>query len=410
MPFLQKFVCRNYVIDWDILPSMSTLRHLEIIYPRFSSPNAAVPVQLTAVLVALEALPNLTVLTLDKVPIQIDEPGRYRPSVTLHYLNRCSLNTSVSVCSALVEHLRTPPDMDLNISYVDRDGPPFAPLVSRLSGVGTISPPNPIISFMLAYLGWGTVKLAGWQNEITIHDSAHDRSGSFDERRSFSLLASDTVAERQLPELIVHLPFQHVRVLWLVPQGPSPSFVLGSPSAPLKLQSSFVTALHRAMPNVTDLRLDSGLSSVWAEFLRSTLPGHVCPWPSLKSLVLMRLEFRPDGDASGAAWRYDVQYVCDLRDSLLLRKSLGCATLERLVITQCTVEEADLELFTDCAAVLVTEDNEQPERRRRMNALWSEVQTDRPKRRSDMQTELVSTHLTVACARVDLTNLMLKNL
>ncbi|KAJ3550440.1 hypothetical protein NM688_g5075 [Phlebia brevispora] len=345
MPSLKAFRnSGNYNVPWAKLASMSTLRELNLSYDR---PRA--DIMLSKVLDTLVGMPLLETLRLSGLSIVV---GRTTQKISLARLSLCKVHAPPIICSAILQHILTPSDMKMHISHTelrDTDRPLLmVPVLSKLSGETTLSPPHPIITLGVI-CGHDSVTLYGWRSMVAFEDPT---CNGFEEVCTFRVHIRSA---EPLADLLKTLPLQSVQQLQihshLFPHEElSPSEVVD------------LAMLSDKMPNISTLMCARWPLSSCADVLCNpyiSVSGSGFAWPSLHTLVLQNVSFRSTGGLLDMVYSPDDGLsIMPLWRGLLKRQTSGCSILDRLVIRKCAVKDEDLDLFKQCCDELVSEHND----------------------------------------------------
>ncbi|KAJ3552648.1 hypothetical protein NM688_g4038 [Phlebia brevispora] len=342
MPSLRVF--RTYgmcTVPWAKLSRMSTLRELNIKHY-----HADANITLSTVLDALTGIPLLEELHLTVNWMVV---GNIARAITLKNLALCYVNASATICSALLQHILTPPDMKMRIIFPRqkiRDRPLLAiPILSKLSGETTLSPPAPLTGFSISYnQKEHSGILRGWRSLTGFKGSSHCKLRDI---TAFEIgLFPDN---KPLADILTPWPLDSVQELHI-------KLPLPGRTPELSLSGIVDLAmLSDQMPNVTMLMLEcwplpSCVDVLCNPFL--AVSGNGFAWPSLDTLLLKWVEFASDHSYARNDGSRSIAY---LRDGLVKRQASGCSMLGRLIIRKCDVEELDLSILQGCYRELIVE-------------------------------------------------------
>ncbi|KAJ3551178.1 hypothetical protein NM688_g4860 [Phlebia brevispora] len=343
MPALQVF--RNaghYTVPWNSLSSMSTLRVLDLAYDSRDE-----TVTLSTILNILNGMPLLQRLRLVDLITSVDTEPR---PIMMYHLEDCEIVSTPTFCATLLQYLRTPSEMRLLIRYttVETADSDYAlllsPILTKLSGATTLSPPSPLTSFGVSITEAG--EFCGWRTPIGFEDPS---SSGFVDVCAFRLQIPS--CPKQLAEFIKPLPLQDVQVLRMyIPSD--------FPDDSSQLEIADLALLSTCMPNVNTLVCSGGTSQIYSMCLcksHGTIPGNGLAWPSLATLVMQNVSF-----SFRHGHKYDSDKIEELRKGLQDRQSRGCAPLDRLYIRRSVIKESDLDMLTDCAKAVIEERNTHP--------------------------------------------------
>ncbi|KAJ3551177.1 hypothetical protein NM688_g4861 [Phlebia brevispora] len=338
MPSLKVFRSSSgFRVSWEQLSRMTTLQVLDLSCDYGSDAIF----MLSRVLDALAGMPLLQTLRLRGFKVLLDGSAR---TISLDNLAECNLASTPATCSALLQHIRTPSDLQLTIMYAairEEDLSSLAmPLLTKLTGSTTLDSPAPLTGISVSITGPDAVAL-----------NAYPRNPD-----SWKIRLQIPFGVRYLDHLFKALApsLQSVQELDVSLRNLA--------EAPEIFSVAHFVWLSSFMPNVTTLRC-----AYWSvpNYVAGLCNMHSTPhvertrfaWPSLKTLVLQFVPFSVDGRFFHGDSGYDVQCVTLLREGLMKRQSSGCTMLNCLVIRMCRLKESDLKMLEDCCGEVVCEHN-----------------------------------------------------
>ncbi|KAJ3558759.1 hypothetical protein NM688_g734 [Phlebia brevispora] len=342
MPSLRTFGTHGLcAVPWAKLSGMSTLRELNIRHYHHDANTT-----LSNVLDALAGIPLLEKLRLTVNAMAV---GSIVRAITLKSLALCCVSASTTICSALLQHILTPPNMKVLVSYRRRriiDRPLLAiPILTKLSGETTLSPPAPLIGFSIFYdQNQDAATLRGWRSLTGFKDSSRCDLG---DAAAFELCLP--LNNKPLAEFLRPWPLDSVQELHIELSLPRETPEL-SPSGIVDL-----AMLSDQMPNITMLMLESWPLPSCVDVLCNpylAVSGSGFAWPSLDTLLLKWVEFTSD---HSYATNDGSRCIAYLRDGLVKRQASGCSMLGRLIIRKCDVAELDLSILQGCYHELIIE-------------------------------------------------------
>ncbi|KAJ3539594.1 hypothetical protein NM688_g6342 [Phlebia brevispora] len=341
MPALKVFRSSSgFRVSWEQLSRMVTLQVLDLSCDYGSDAIF----MLSRVLDALAGMPLLQTLRLRGFKVLVDGSAR---TISLDNLAECNLASTPATCSALLQHVRTPSDLQLTIMYAairEEDLSSLAmPLLTKLTGSTTLDSPAPLTGISVSITGPDAVAL-----------DAYPRNPN-----SWKIRLQIPFGVRYLDHLFKPLSpsLQSVQELNVSLRNLA--------EAPEIFSVAHFVWLSNFMPNVTTLRC-----AYWSvpNYVAGLCNMHSTPhvertrfaWPSLKTLVLHHVPFSADGrffydnhNNSG----YDVRCITLLREGLIKRQSFGCTMLDHLVIRMCRLKESDLKMLEGFCGEVVCEHN-----------------------------------------------------